>query len=179
MEDQTIIKLINSPVTVQKGFEILLNTYQKKLYHHVRQMVYLHEDAEDVLQNVWLKVYKNIQNFRGDSQLSTWLYRIATNESIDLIKKRSKQKKISQLEYQEKAINNLKADQYFDGDQMTVKLHQAIVQLPEKQQLVFRLRYFEELSYKQIADITGTSESALKSSYHFAVKKIEDLLSDD
>ncbi len=176
MEDQQIISLILDSKTAHQGFDHLMKSYQKNLYYHVRQMVYLHEDTEDVLQNVWIKVFRHLKNFKGDSKLSTWLYKIATNESIDLLNKKSKQNYISVSEYQEKVINNLKTDAYFEGDDITIKLHQSIVKLPEKQQLVFKLRYFNEMSYKEIAALTDTSESALKSSYHFAQKKIEDYL---
>ncbi|MEM1001517.1 MAG: sigma-70 family RNA polymerase sigma factor, partial [Bacteroidota bacterium] len=143
------------------------------------KIVITHEDADDALQNTFIKVFRSIDKFKGDSKLYSWLYRIATNESINQLKRNAKLQQISSEEYQQVAIDNLKADQYFDGNQIQIKLQQAIASLPQKQQLVFNMKYFDNLKYKDMADILETSEGALKASYHIAVKKIEAYLRAD
>ncbi len=142
-------------------------------------MVLSHDDADDVLQNVFVKVFQNLKNFKGDSKLFSWMYRIATNEAITFMQQRAKKSGISSEEVQQKAINKLESDVYFDGNEIQLKLQKAIAILPEKQQLVFKMKYFEELKYEQIAEITGTSVGGLKASYFHAVKKIEDFLKID
>jgi RNA polymerase sigma-70 factor (ECF subfamily) len=142
-------------------------------------MVLSHDDADDVLQNTFVKVFQNLKNFKGDSKLFSWIYRIATNEAITFMQQRAKKSGISSEELQQKAINKLESDVYFDGNEIQIKLQKAIITLPEKQQLVFKMKYFEELKYEQIAEITGTSVGALKASYFHAVKKIEDFLKTD
>lgn len=132
-----------------------------------------HDDADDVLQNTFIKIFQNLKNFKGESKLFSWMYRIATNESLTFIKQKAKKYKISSEELQNKTIENLKADSYFDGDEIQLKLQKAIRLLPEKQQLVFKMKYFEELKYEEMASILDTSVGALKASYHHAVKKIE------
>lgn len=139
-------------------------------------MVKDHQDADDVLQNTFIKVYRNISNFKGESKLYSWMYRIATNEAITFMNNRSKNLQISSEEYQEKLLENLESDVYFEGDQIQLKLQKAIALLPQKQQQVFNMKYFEELKYREMAEILDTSEGALKASYHIAVKKIEEYL---
>jgi RNA polymerase sigma-70 factor (ECF subfamily) len=139
-------------------------------------MVLNHDDADDVLQNTFIKIYSNLANFKGDSKLFSWMYRIATNEALTFMQQRAKKSGISNEEVQQKAINNLESDVYFDGNEIQLKLQKAIAGLPEKQQLVFKMKYFEELKYEQISEITGTSVGGLKASYFHAVKKIEDFL---
>lgn len=146
--------------------------YQERLYWHIRHTVKNHDDTDDVLQNTFIKVYKNIANFKQESKLYTWLYRIATNESITYINKAAKKKNISSSEYQEQAINKLTSDVYFEGDQIEIALQKAINSLPEKQQQVFKMKYFEDLNYDELSQILDTSVGALKSSYHIASKKI-------
>ncbi|MCO4823168.1 MAG: RNA polymerase sigma factor [Flavobacteriaceae bacterium] len=153
--------------------------YKERLYWHIRKIVISHDDADDVLQNTFIKVYRSIQNFKGESKLYSWMYRIATNESITFLNKEAKRKQISNEEVKTNAINNLKADVYFEGDEIQIKLQKAIATLPQKQQLVFNMRYFDEVKYKNMSEILDTSEGALKSSYHLAVKKIEAFLTQD
>ena len=177
MQDEKIFiaELLN-PKTQNEAFRELLQLYQKPLYNHVRNMVLNHDDADDVLQNTFIKIYSNLANFKGDSKLFSWMYRIATNEALTFMQQRTKKSGISNEEVQQKAINNLESDVYFDGNEIQLKLQKAIAGLPEKQQLVFKMKYFEELKYEQISEITGTSVGALKASYFHAVKKIEDFL---
>ncbi|WP_299094856.1 RNA polymerase sigma factor [Winogradskyella sp.] len=165
--------------TKDAAFRELLSLYKERLYWHIRKIVISHDDADDVLQNTFIKVYRNIDKFKGDSKLYSWLYRIATNESITHINKNAKRMQISNEEHQKLAIDNLKADVYFEGDEIQLKLQNAIASLPQKQQLVFNMKYFDDLKYKEIAEILETSEGALKASYHIAVKKIESFLTSD
>jgi RNA polymerase sigma factor (sigma-70 family) len=153
-----------------------LHLYQERLYWQIRNIVKNHEDADDVLQNTFIKIFRNIEKFKGDSQLFSWMYRIATNESLTFLKQRAKSLQISSEELQQQIIDNLESDIYFEGDQIQLKLQKAIAILPEKQQQVFNMKYFQELKYKEISDILGTSEGALKASYHIASKKIEEYL---
>ena len=177
MQDEKafVLELIH-PKTQNEAFRKLLQLYQKPLYNHVRGMVLNHDDADDVLQNTFIKVFANLKNFKGDSKLFSWMYRIATNEALTFMQQRAKKSGISNEEVQQKAINNLESDVYFDGNEIQLKLQKAIAGLPEKQQLVFKMKYFEELKYEQISEITGTSVGGLKASYFHAVKKIEDFL---
>jgi RNA polymerase sigma-70 factor, ECF subfamily len=177
LEDEKafIAELLN-PKTQNNAFRKLLQLYQKPLYNHVRNMVLNHDDSDDVLQNVFVKIFQNLKNFKGESKLFSWMYRIATNEAISFMQQRSKKQGVSNEEVQQKAINKLESDVYFDGNEIQMKLQKAIAILPEKQQLVFKMKYFEELKYEQIAEITNTSVGALKASYFHAVKKIEDFL---
>jgi len=160
----------------EKAFSDLLSTYKERLYWHIRQMVISHEDTDDVLQNTFIKIYRNIDNFKGNSKLFTWMYRIATNEALTFLSNRAKQFQISSEELQTKMVNNLTSDPYFEGDEMQLKLQKAIAELPEKQQLVFKMRYFQEMKYSDMSEILETTEGALKASYHIAVKKIEDFV---
>lgn len=177
-ESEFIARLKN-PLTKEAAYRELLKLYKERLYWHIRKIVINHNDADDALQNTFIKVYRNIDNFKGDSKLFSWLYRIATNESITLINKNAKRLQISNEEHQTRAIDNLQADVYFEGDEIQLKLQKAIATLPEKQQLVFNMRYFDDLKYKDIAEILETSEGALKASYHIAAKKIEALITSD
>ena len=150
--------------------------YQKRLYWHIRKMVLIHEDTNDVLQNTFLKVYKNIVNFKGNSSIHTWMYRIAYNESINFLKEKQKRLKLNLEEVNIKILEELKEDVYFEGDQIQFKLQEALLKLPEKQKQVFVMKYYDDLKFKEISEITGTSEGALKASYHHAIKKIERFL---
>lgn len=158
---------------------MLIDTYQERLYWHIRGIVKNHEDADDVLQNVFVKVYKNIAGFQEDSKLYTWLYRIATNESLTFLKKRARHLQISSEELQMNLIENLESDIYFSGDDIQHSLQKALATLPEKQRLVFQMKYFQDLKYEDISTILGTSVGALKSSYHIATKKITTFLKQD
>lgn len=172
--DKDILRLIDSG-KIDQGFDILMNEYRKQLYWHIRRMVTFHEDADDVLQNTFIKIYQNIHKFKADSKLYTWMYRIATNESLNHLRKQKKQTNESDglVELEQR----LKADVYFDEQAAYVALQKAISLLPDKQKAVFNMRYFDELSYKEMAEILETSVGSLKASYHHAVKKVENYLS--
>lgn len=176
MEKLELVKKLKDKDFKNEAFEELLNQYKERLYWHIRYMLKSHEDTDDVLQNVFIKVYKNIDKFQGNSKLYSWMYRIATNESITFLNKRAKRLQISDQDLQQKMIDDLKSDVYFEGEEIQIKLQQAIAQLPEKQKEVFNLKYFQEMKYKDIADLLDTSVGALKASYHHATKKIEDFL---
>lgn len=172
-DEKEFIESLLNPKTQNQAFQKLLLTYQKPLYFHIRNIVLNHDDTDDVLQNTFIKIFQNLKNFKGDSKLYSWMYRIATNESLTFIKQKAKKNKISTEELNTKIIDNLAADVYFEGDEIQIKLQKAIALLPTKQQLVFKMKYFEELKYEEIAVILNTSVGALKASYHHAVKKIE------
>ncbi|WDO14789.1 sigma-70 family RNA polymerase sigma factor [Flavobacterium sp. WW92] len=176
LDEQTFIKDLLNPKTQNKAFQLLLSTYQKPLYNHIRNIVLNHDDANDVLQNTFVKVFQHLANFKGESKLFSWLYRIATNEAITFLNAKAKRNGMTSENFQQKQIESLKADSYFEGDVIQLKLQKAITTLPEKQQLVFKMRYFEELKYEQLSEILGTSVGALKASYHHAVKKIEEYM---
>ena len=177
MEEQTLlVHALQNPATQEAGFKILIKEYQQPLYWHIRKIVFDHEDADDVLQNTYIKVFKNIKNFRGESKLFSWMYRIATNEALTFIKQKSRKLGLSINEFNEKQVNQLEADVYFEGDAIALKLQLAVANLPEKQRLVFNLKYYEELKYDEISEILETSVGALKASYHQAVKKIKNEL---
>jgi RNA polymerase sigma-70 factor (ECF subfamily) len=178
-DEAQLVKELQSQQHKEKAFRVLMSLYKERLYWHIRNIVKSHNDADDVLQNTFIKIYKNINNFKGDSKLFSWMYRIATNESITHINRNAKRLQVSSEEAQALAINNLTSDVYFEGDDIQLKLQKAIATLPEKQQLVFNMKYFEDLKYKDMADILETSEGALKASYHIAVKKIEAYLTSD
>ncbi|HET7360401.1 MAG TPA: RNA polymerase sigma factor [Salinimicrobium sp.] len=161
------------------AFRELVALYQERLYWHIRNMVKNHDDTDDVLQETFVKIFKNIDKFKGDSQLYSWMYRIATNEALNFLKKKAKNLKISSEELQEQIIDKLESDVYFEGNHIQLQLQKAIAALPEKQQQVFNMKYFQELKYREISDILGTSEGALKASYHIAVKKIQEFLKAD
>jgi RNA polymerase sigma factor (sigma-70 family) len=169
----SLIDDLKNPQTQEKAFRQLVSTYKERLYWHIRRMVINHEDADDVLQNTFIKVFRSIDKFKGDSKLYSWMYRIATNEAITYINQRSKKAGISSEELKDHLVNNLQADVYFEGDEIQLQLQKAIATLPRKQQLVFTLKYFEDIKYKDMSEILDTSVGALKASYHHAVKKIE------
>ena len=159
-----------------KPFNTLVQVYKERLYWHIRHIVKSHDDSDDVLQNTFVKVFSNINKFKGDSKLYSWMYRIATNEALNFLNKKNKFKFISSEEYKEYMLNKLTEDIYFDGESIHLNLQKAILELPEKQQLVFNMKYFQEMKYREISEILETSEGALKASYHHAVKKIEALM---
>jgi len=175
VEDSQLLDWIKKPESLEKGFRALVEKYQQKLYWHIRRMVLSHDDADDVLQNTFIKVYRSIGQFEQKSSLFTWLYRIATNESYTFIE-RNKTFKYDFVEDKDEhpAISQLKADPYFDGNEIQLALQDALSRLPDKQKQVFLLRYHDEMSYRDMSEVLQTSEGALKASYHHAVKKIED-----
>ncbi|MDT0557311.1 RNA polymerase sigma factor [Ichthyenterobacterium sp. W332] len=180
MQNETdLVQQLQSKTHKEQAFKTLMTLYKERLYWHIRKIVISHDDADDVLQNTFIKVFRSIDKFKGDSKLYSWMYRIATNESITHINKNAKRLQITNEEIQQHAVNNLKADTYFEGETIQLKLQQAIATLPQKQQLVFNMKYFDDLKYKEISEILETSEGALKASYHIAVKKIESFLTSD
>ena len=177
--EETLVAQLKQKDTQAKAFEVLINTYKERLYWHIRRIVMDHDDADDVLQNTFIKVFRSIDGFKGDSKLYSWMYRIATNESLTFIKQKSRKLGVNSEALQERMANNLQADVYFEGDEIQYKLQQAIAKLPEKQKLVFNMKYFEELKYEEISEILETSVGGLKASYHLAVKKIESYLKEN
>ncbi len=175
-EEKDFIRELLDPTTQNMAFQKLLRDYQRPLYSHIRNIVLNHDDADDVLQNTFVKVFQHLKSFKGDSKLFSWMYRIATNEAITFINQKAKRNGTTSEAMQTKIVENLKADDYFDGNEIQIKLQKAIILLPEKQQLVFKMKYFEELKYEEMSEILGTSVGALKASYHHAVKKIEDFI---
>lgn len=171
-----LIQRLQEEATAQDAFRELLSLHKERLYWHIRNMLKNHDDTNDVLQNTFIKIFRNIDQFKGDSKLYSWMYRIATNEAISFLNQKAKKLNISSEELQEQIISNLESDVYFDGDRIKLKLQKAISSLPPKQQLVFNMRYFEEMKYKEMSEILETSEGGLKASYHHAAKKIEEYL---
>ncbi|MCF7561361.1 RNA polymerase sigma factor [Sabulilitoribacter multivorans] len=178
-DELELLEQLKSETHKNQAFKALLTLYKERLYWHIRNIVKSHDDADDVLQNTFIKIFKNINGFKGDSKLYSWMYRIATNESITFINNKAKQLQITNEEVQQLAITNLASDVYFEGDEIQLKLQKAIATLPEKQQLVFNMKYFENIKYSDMSEILETSEGALKASYHLAVKKIESYLTKD
>ena len=174
--EETLIEQLKNPLTQEQAFRSLMTQYKERLYWHIRKIVISHDDADDVLQNTFVKIYRNINNFKAESKLYSWMYRIATNESITFINKRAKQNHIDVSEMQYQLAENLEADAHFDGDDMQLQLQKAIATLPQKQRLVFNMKYFDDMKYNDMSEILETSVGALKASYHHAVKKIERFL---
>ena len=172
-EEQEFIAQLLNLKTQNQAFQKLIVDYQRPLYNHIRNIVLNHDDTDDVLQNTFIKIFQNLKNFKGESKLFSWMYRIATNEALSFLKQKAKKSGISSETLQNKVIDNLEADVFFDGNEIQIKLQKAIALLPEKQQLIFKMKYFEELKYEEISEILGTSVGGLKASYHIAVKKIE------
>ena len=161
------------------AFSSLVRLTQERLYWHIRKMVLVHDDADDVLQNTYLKAWRSLGTFRGDCQIYTWLYRIATNETLTFLASQRMKNVSSPVDYEDLMISRMEADVYYEGDEMQKKFQRAVLSLPEKQRLVFNMKYYDELKYEEISEITGTSVGALKASYHHAVKKIEQFVKDE
>lgn len=180
IDEKKLVEQLHDPKTASAAFDNLMSAYGEPVYWQIRKLVVRHEDADDILQNVFLKAWNNLQNFRGDAKLSTWLFKIAINESINFL---NKERTRSQLNVEEGddsyLLNNIEADEYFDGDELQAELLKAVAKLPEKQRIVFNMRYFDEMKYEEISEILGTSVGALKASYHHAVKKIEEIFSEN
>ncbi|MGB0863977.1 MAG: RNA polymerase sigma factor [Saprospiraceae bacterium] len=179
LEDEAILKMLNIPSSRDRAFRLLLQKYQERLYWHIRRIVIEHEDTNDVLQNTCIRIYKGIKSFKGNARLYTWLYRIASNEAITFLKKRKKIKSTSIDNEENNLENRLHADVYFEGDEIQKKLQLALDTLPEKQRLVFDMRYYDAMSYQAISDVLGTSVGGLKASYHHAAKKVEAFLTQE
>jgi RNA polymerase sigma-70 factor (ECF subfamily) len=175
--DDKIFELLKTDLN--KGFRLLVESYSQKLYWHIRRLVILHEDADDALQNTFINVWKSIGNFRSESSLYTWLYTIATNEALALINKRKRNATVSIDDLENYFATSQEGYTWFDGDEAQLKLQNAIMKLPEKQRIVFNLKYYDEMTYEQMSKVLKTSEGALKASYHYAVKKIEKIIVSD
>jgi RNA polymerase sigma factor (sigma-70 family) len=177
LEDKDLLLKIRKPETRNYGFNLLVRAYQQRVYSHVRKMVIDHDDADDITQEVFIKIHKAIDGFREDSQLFTWIYRIATNECLTFLNKKRRRFFLPIEDVSGQLASKVDAMPELSGDEIQKKLQKAILTLPDKQRAVFNMKYFDELSYEDMAQVTTTSVGALKASYHHAVKKIEDYLS--
>lgn len=176
IEDGELLNLFRDPASREKAYTAIIRKYQERLYWHVRRMLVDHDDSNDVLQNVFIRVWKGLDNFREDARLYTWLYRIATNECLSFLEQKKKRAAVPLGDVEEGLSNTVRADKDFDASKIEWKLQLAIQKLPEKQRVVFNLRYYDEMPYEEMSSVLETSEGALKASYHHAVKKIEDFL---
>ena len=179
LSDKEILEMILVKESCNYGFNLLVRKYQKQIYWHVRRIVIDHDDSDDVVQNTFIKIWKNINKFREESKLFTWIYRIATNEALNFLKRKRQKLFIPLVNVEEKLSNSLSDDIYFNGDEIQLKLQKAILQLPEKQRLVFNMKYYNEIKYEDMSEILNTSVGALKASYHIAVKKIEKMITEN
>lgn len=177
--DKDILDLFKQPDHQEEAFRMLVEKYQQRVYWIIRRMVLNHEDANDILQETFIKIWNKFSSFRGESGIYSWIYRIAINETYNFIKRKKHHRNIDDPALAEKLLENMKQDPFFDGEQARILLQRAILKLPEKQQLVFNLKYFEEMNYQEISEILKTSKGSLKASYHLAVKKIEEFLKSD
>lgn len=178
LDDAQLVARLRDPSSCRAAFGDMIKLYTEPLYRQIRRMVQSHDDANDLLQNTFLKAWQNIENFRGDAKLSTWLYKIAINESLTHLEKERKRLGLSIDDEESALVNLIEADNEIDGEQLAQELRKAIASLPEKQRLVFNMRYYDDMKYEQMSEILGTSVGALKASYHLAVKKIEQYFSD-
>lgn len=174
--DKELVQLFRTENSRNYAFNLIVKKYQEKLYWHIRKMLISHEDTNDVLQNTFINAFHGLSNFREDASLFTWLYRIATNEALTALKKKKRMFFLPLIDVQSQLEKNLEADDYIDGEDIRMKLQKAILTLPDKQRLVFNMKYFDELKYKEMSQILNTTVGALKASYHHAVKKIEKYL---
>jgi RNA polymerase sigma-70 factor (ECF subfamily) len=179
LEDKELLEKVRQPETKNYGFNLLVRAYQQKVYWHVRKMVIDHDDADDLTQEVFIKIYKHIDTFREDSQLFTWIYRIATNECLSFLQRKKRRFFLPIGDVAAELTSKLDSSPYLSGDEIQTRLQKALLKLPDKQRIVFNMKYFEDLTYEDISEITNTSVGALKASYHHAVKKIEDFLKSD
>ena len=172
IDEKQLVEDLQNPRTANSAFDTLMRRYGEQIYWQIRKMVMSHDDAKDLLQNSFMKAWKNLHNFRGDAKLSTWLYKIAVNESINFLNKERQRNNVDADGDDSYLMDSLQADEYFDGDALQEKLQEAILHLPEKQRLVFNMKYYDDMKYEEMSEILGTSVGALKASYHHAVKKI-------
>ncbi len=177
-DDLELVARLREPSTCREAFGNVIKRYSEPLYWQIRRMVNNHDDANDLLQNTFMKAWGSIEHFRGEAKLSTWLYKIAINESITFLERERKRQNISLDDEESFLINTIEADEFIDGDELALLLRKAIATLPEKQRLVFNMKYYDEMKYEQMSEILGTSVGALKASYHLAVKKIEQFFKD-
>jgi RNA polymerase sigma factor (sigma-70 family) len=179
LEDHELLEKIRHPDSKNLGFTLLVRAYQQRVYWHIRKMVIDHDDADDLTQEVFIKIHKNIDTFRQDSRLYTWIYRIATNESLNFLQRKKRRFFLPIADLETELAGKVDSSPYVSGEEVQLKLQKALLKLPDKQRLVFNMRYYDNLSYEDIAAITETSVGALKASYHHAVKKIEEFLKDN
>tara|TARA_R100000353_G_scaffold176098_3_gene148870 strand:+ start:21281 stop:21829 length:549 start_codon:yes stop_codon:yes gene_type:complete len=172
VEEKQLVTALQTEAEKERAFRELVAQDKQRLYWQIRNIVLDHEDADDVLQNTFIKIYRNIDSFKGDSKLHTWMYRIAANESITFLNKKAKRKNVSLENVKDAALRNLETDVYFEGDALQLQFQKAIATLPEKQRLIFTMKYFEDHTFEELSEILETSTGGLKSSYHIAVKKI-------
>jgi len=175
-DEKLLVAQLKNPDTQEQAFRNLMSLYKERLYWHIRKIVLSHADADDVLQNTFIKIFKNIHSFKGNSKLYSWMYRIASNEAITFINKKAKKQNVDISDLQHKMADDLQEDNYYTGDEIQQLLQKAIFTLPQKQQLVFNMKYFDEMKYTEMSEILETSVGALKASYFHAVKKIEKFL---
>jgi RNA polymerase sigma-70 factor (ECF subfamily) len=176
LEDKELLSMFSDENSRNYAFNLIVRKYQQKIYWHIRRILIDHEDANDVVQNTFIKAWQGLEKFKQEAQLYTWLYRIATNESINFLNKKRKKLFLSLTDVENELQNKLESDSYFSGNAIQKKLQKALLQLPEKQRIVFNMKYYDEMKYEEISNILGTSVGALKASYHIAVKKIEEYL---
>jgi len=173
LDDKELLLKLRDPDSINYGFNLLIRKYQQKIYWHVRKMVIDHDDADDLVQEIFFKVWKNLKSFREDAQLYTWIYRIATNECLNFLRKKKNKFFLPIHDVQNELAEKLDSSHYIDGEEIQLILQKALLKLPDKQRLVFNMKYFDEMKYEEISEITGTSVGSLKANYHHAVKKIE------
>jgi RNA polymerase sigma factor (sigma-70 family) len=178
-QDNELLDLFADKESSDYAFRLIVNQYQRKLYWHIRKIVISHEDADDILQNTFIKAWRALPEFNRGSKLYTWLYRIATNESLTFLKQKRMRYILPLIDVEAQLAHSLEADPWFNGDEAQLKFQKAILTLPEKQRIVFNMKYFDEMPYEVMSEILGTSVGALKASYHLAVKKIEKILKED
>lgn len=177
--DTELIKFFRNKESRHYGFNLIVRKYQERVYWHVRRILISHEDTDDIVQNTFIKAWEGLDNFREEAKLFTWLYRIATNEALSFLKQKRRVFYLPVLDAERVLSNVISNDEYFDGNEIQRKLQKAILTLPEKQRVVFNMKYFDEMKYEEISDVLKTSVGALKASYHYAVKKIESYLEKD
>jgi len=177
IDEKDLMRMLSDENQRRKAFSILVKQYSVSLYWQIRKMVLSHDDANDVLQNTFLKSWNNLSQFRGESKISTWLFRIAINETYTFLNKERQRNQSNFTDLEDVMIQNLQSDPWFSGDEVALKLQKAIMTLPDKQRLVFNMKYYDDMKYEEISEALGTSVGALKASYHYAVKKIEAILS--
>lgn len=177
-DELLLTERLRDPATCRSAFGDVVRRYSEPLYRQIRRMVQSHDDTNDLLQNTFVKAWNSLENFRGDAKLSTWLYKIAINEAISHLDRERRRQNMSLDDQEAQLISKIEADQHIDGDRLAMMLRQAVTTLPEKQRLVFNMKYYDDMKYEQISEILGTSIGALKSSYHLAVKKIEQYFSE-
>lgn len=178
IDEEQLVSDLRNPKTANQAFDVLMRTYGKQMYWQIRKMVMNHDDANDLLQNAFIKAWTNLHNFRGDARLSTWLYKIAVNESINFLNRERSKLQLADEGDDTFLLNSLESDPYFDGDELHKELLKAIAKLPDKQRLVFNMRYFDDMRYEDMSQVLGTSVGALKASYHHAVKKVAEAIGD-